>query len=146
MSLIEFTKNRWPWNYGLTDFLNREDFFNNDFFNLEKSSPAMNVKEREDDFEIELASPGFDKKDFKISLEDHILEVSAEKEKEETEKDNEYTRKEFNYRSFRRALQLPKTIDESKDVKATYKNGILRLNLQKRENTKEKAKKKIEVI
>ena len=106
----------------------------------------MNVKEREDDFEIELASPGFDKKDFKISLEDHILEVSAEKEKEETEKDNEYTRKEFNYRSFRRALQLPKTIDESKDVKATYKNGILRLNLQKRENTKEKAKKKIEVI
>lgn len=146
MSLIEFTKNRWPWNYGLTDFLERKDFFNDDFFNLEKSSPAINIKEHKDDFEVELASPGFDKKDFEISLKDRVLEISAEKKKEKTGKDNEYARKEFNYRSFRRALQLPETIDESKDIRATYKNGILRLNLQKKEVTGQKPKKKIEVI
>ncbi|WP_282162713.1 Hsp20/alpha crystallin family protein [Ulvibacterium marinum] len=146
MSLIEFTKNRWPWNYGLTDFLEREHFFNDDFFNLEKSSPAINIKEHEDNFEIELSSPGFDKKDFEISLKDHVLEISAEKEKEETGKDNGYACKEFNYRSFRRALQLPKTIDESKDIRASYKSGILRLNLQKKEDTDQKPKKMIEVV
>lgn len=146
MSLIKFTRNRWPWNYGLTDFWDREDFFNDDFFNLENSSPAMNVKEHEEGFEIELASPGFDKKDFKISLKDHVLEVSAEREKEESEKDSKYARKEFNYHSFRRALQLPNTIDESKDVKATYKNGILRLSVRKRKDTPENPKKTIEVV
>ena len=79
MSLVKFNDNRWPWNYGLTDFFERNTGFDDDFFNLEKSVPAMNVKEHEDDFEIELASPGFDKKDFEITLKDDILEVAAEK-------------------------------------------------------------------
>lgn len=105
----------------------------------------MNVKEHEDDFEIELASPGFEKKDFEITLKDDILEVAAEKKAEQEENEDDYTRKEFNYRSFRRSLQLPKTVDDSKDVKATYKNGILKLQLSKKEAAKRKAKRKIEV-
>lgn len=145
MSLIKFNKNLLPWNNGLADFMDRDDFFNDDFYNFEKSLPAMNVKENVDDLEIELASPGFEKKDFEITLKDHVLEVSAQKEGEEESKDKDYTRKEFNYRSFRRSLQLPNTIDESKDVKATYKNGILRLNLLKKEEAKRKVKKVISV-
>jgi len=145
MSLIKFNKNRFPWNSDLVDFFDRDNLFNDDFFNLEKSLPAMNVKEHDDDFEIELASPGFEKKDFKITMNDDILEVSAEKSAAEEEKEDDYTRKEFNYRAFRRALQLPKTVDDSKDVKATYKNGILKLQLMKKEEAKEKPKRVIEV-
>lgn len=145
MSLIKFNKNRFPWNSDLVDFFDRDNLFNDDFFNLEKSLPAMNVKEHDDDFEIELASPGFEKKDFKITINDDILEVSAEKSAAEEEKEDDYTRKEFNYRAFRRALQLPKTVDDSKDVKATYKNGILKLQLMKKEEAKEKPKRVIEV-
>lgn len=145
MSLVKFNSNRWPWNYGLTDFFERNTAIDDDFFNLEKSLPAMNVKEHDNDFEIELASPGFDKKDFEITLKDDILEVAAEKKAEQEDKEDDYTRKEFNYRSFRRSLQLPKTVDDSKDVKATYKNGILKLHLFKKEEAKQKARRKIEV-
>ena len=146
MSLIKFNKNRFPWDSSLTDFWNREEMFNDDFFSMEKSLPAMNVKEHDDDFEIELASPGFEKKDFEVTLKDHVLEVCAEKSKEEVEEDKDYTRKEFNYNSFRRSMHLPNTVDESKKVKATYKNGILKLNLLKKEQAKEKPKRVIEVV
>lgn len=145
MSLIKFNKNRFPFNNGLGDLFDRDSLFDNDFFNLEKSLPAMNVKEHDNDFEIELASPGFEKKDFEITMNDDILEVSAEKSEEEEEKEDDYTRQEFNYRSFRRSLQLPKTVDDSKEVKATYKNGILKLQLMKKEAAKEKSKRIIEV-
>ncbi len=145
MSLMKFNKNRLPWSNDLVDFFERDTLFNHDFFNLEKSLPAMNVKEHDNDFEIELASPGFEKKDFEITLNEDVLEISAEKSREEEEKEDDYTRKEFNYRSFRRSLQLPKTVDDSKDVKATYKNGILKLQLMKKEETKEKPKRVIKV-
>jgi len=146
MSLIKFNKSGFPWNNNLVDLFERDSIFDEDFFNLEKSMPAMNVKEHENDFEIELASPGFEKKDFEITMKDDVLEVSAQKSKEEKEKDDDYTRKEFNYRSFRRSLQLPKTVDDSKDVKATYKNGILKLQLMKKEEAKRKVKRKIEIV
>jgi len=98
----------------------------------------MNVKEHDTNVEIELASLGFEKKNFEITMNDDILEVSAEKRKEEEESEDEYTRKEFNYRSFRRSLQLPKTIDDSKGLMTTYKNGILKLQFMKKEEAKEK--------
>ncbi len=121
------------------------DFFNDDFYNLEKTLPPMNVKENDDNFEIELSSPGFEKKDFEITLKDHVLEISAQKEEEEVASENDYSRKEFNYRSFRRAMQLPNTIDDAKEVKATYKNGILKLNLLKKEASKKSNKKRIAI-
>ena len=145
MSLVKFNTNRWPWNYGLTDFFERNRGFDDDFFNFEKSLPAMNVKEHEADFEVELAAPGFNKKDFEITMDNDVLEVSAQKEQENVEEDEDYTRKEFNYNSFRRVMQIPSTVDSSKKVKATYKDGILKLNLLKKEEAKEKPKRLIEV-
>lgn len=146
MSLIRFSGNQFPWNENLADFFNRDTFVNDDFFNLEKSLPAMNIKEHQDDFEIELAVPGFDKKDFQISMKDDLLEVSAQKSNEQVEEDESYTRKEFNYNRFKRTMQLPNTVDRTKDVKASYKNGILKLNLLKMDEAKEKPKRIIEVL
>ncbi|MEZ4811626.1 MAG: Hsp20/alpha crystallin family protein [Allomuricauda sp.] len=146
MSLVKLTGKRFPWNESLIDFFNRDAFIDDDFFNLEKSLPSMNVKEHDGDFEVELAAPGFEKKDFEITMKDDVLEVSAHKSKEETEKDEDYTRREFNYNAFTRTMQLPKTVDSAKDVKATYKNGILKLSLLKREEAKVKPKKVIEVV
>ena len=146
MSLIRFSGNRFPWNENLADFLNRDTFVNDDFFNLEKSLPAMNIKEHDDDFEIELAVPGFDKKDFQISMKDDLLEVSAQKSNEQVEEDENYTRKEFNYNRFKRTMQLPNAVDRTKDVKASYKSGILKLNLLKMDEVKEKPKRIIEVL
>lgn len=145
MSLIKFNRSRLPWNDSLVDFFNRDEFLNDDFFNLEKSLPAMNVKERNGDFEIELAVPGFNKEDFEITMENDILEVSAQKSREEVDEEEDYTRKEFNFNSFKRTMQLPNTVDSTKDVKATYKNGILKLNILKREETKGKPKRMIKV-
>lgn len=146
MSLVKLNKKRFPWNESLTDFFNRELFVDDDFFNLEKSHPNMNVKEHDKDFEIEFAVPGFDKKDFEITMKDDVLEVSAHKSKEETEEDENYTRREFNYSAFTRTVQLPNTVDRTKEVKAVYKNGILKLNLLKMEEAKENKKKVIEVV
>lgn len=149
MSLIKFNNRRglfpsWT-NDSLRNFLSGDDFFNNDFFEEDSLMPAMNVKEHEDDFEIELAAPGFSKKDFEVTIDDNMLNVTGEKKNELEEKEEDYTRKEFSYSSFKRSLSLPKTVNTEKDVKAAYKNGILKLNLQKREEAKQQPKKVIEV-
>ena len=121
--------------------LNR--FFNGDF---EKDLfPALNVKEKENDFEIELAAPGLSKDDFKIFIEDGILSVSAEKEnKIEVEKEG-FVRKEFNYNSFSRNISLPEEVDMDKEVEAKYKDGILKMSLKKRKTAKAKKAKTVNV-
>lgn len=149
MSLIKFNnRNRlfpsWT-NDGLKTFLNSDDFFNNDFFEEDSLLPAMNVKEHEKDFEIEFAAPGFSKKDFEVTIDDNVLHVCGEKQLEKEEKEEDYTRKEFSYNTFKRSLSLPKSVNLDQEVKATYENGILKLNLMKKEETLEKPKKVIEV-
>lgn len=150
MSLIKFNnRNRlFPsWNNdSLKSFLSSDDFFNDDFFEEDSLMPAMNVKEHEDDFEIEFAAPGFSKKDFEVTIEDNMLKVCGEKQKESEEKKEDYTRREFSYNSFKRSLKLPKTVNTDQDVMASYENGILKLNLQKKEEAKETTKKVIEVL
>lgn len=146
MSLIKFKGGRFPWNESLFDFVHQDAFINADFFNLKKAMPSMNIKEHQDNFEIELAAPGFEKKDFEITMNDGVLEISAHKKTGETKKEEEYTRREFSYNSFKRTMQLPGSVDQSKEVKATYKNGILRLDLLKMEEAKVKPKRVIEVV
>lgn len=150
MSLIKFNnRNRlFPsWNNdSLKNILSNDAFFNSDFFDDDSFMPAMNVKEHDKDFEIEFAAPGFSKEDFEITINDNMLNVYGEKKKEEEEKDENYTRKEFSYNSFQRSLNLPETINTDQEVKATYKKGILKLNLQKKEGIKEQPKKIIEVL
>ncbi len=146
MSLIKFNKNRFPWfNDRIATWLDTDDFFADDFFIRDKDLPAMNVKEHENDFEIELAVPGFSKKDIEVTMENEILHICAKSSKEEVEEDEEYTRREFNYSSFDRKLQLPASVDQNEKVKAKYKDGILTLNLIKKEEAKEPPKRIIDI-
>ncbi|WP_439152309.1 Hsp20/alpha crystallin family protein [Winogradskyella sp.] len=116
------------------------------FFEEDSLMPAMNVKEHDNDFEIEFAAPGFNKKDFEVTIDDNVLNVCGEKKHEVEEKEEDYTLKEFSYNSFKRSLTLPKTVNTDQKVKATYKDGILKLNLQKKEEAKAQQPKKVEVI
>lgn len=147
MTLVKFNKRRRPWlGEGITSWLDTDDLFSDDFLTNDIDLPAMNVKEKKDRFEIELAVPGFSKEDIEVTLENDLLHVSAKKRKEETEEDQEgYTRREFNYNEFDRKLKLPAAVNKNENVKAVYKNGILKLNLEKMEEAKEIPKKVIEV-
>lgn len=93
--------------------------------------PAVNVKESELKFEIELVAPGFKKDDFKLELKDRRLTLSAEFEKANTEEQVKYTLNEFNFKNIKRSFTLPKSVDEEK-IEANYDNGILRVSLPKR--------------
>ncbi|WP_338359478.1 Hsp20/alpha crystallin family protein [Yeosuana marina] len=132
----------------LSNLLRFDDVFKDDFFEDDSLMPAMNIKEHKEDFEIELAIPGFNKKDFNVDIEEDILHVSGEKEIEKDEKEGKYSRKEFSYKSFKRSMMLPTSVDLEQDVKATYKNGVLKIKLLKKEEVikNEHSKKIIEVI
>src|SRR2546423_11054850 len=101
--------------------------------------PAVNVKENEKDYEIELAAPGMKKEDFRIDVENGILTISAEKKEEKEQKEDKYTRREFSYSSFNRSFSLPQNVDEN-NIKARYENGVLYLTVSKQEEEKPKKK------
>ena len=147
MSLIKFNDPlRFPWNTSVfSNFLNAGDFFNDDFFGKDDLMPAMNIKEHNKDLEIELAAPGFTKKDFNISMDNNGLHIEAKKTKKVEEKEEDFLRKEFSYNSFKRSMSLPDSIDVDKKVKATYEDGILKFKLLKKETAKTLPKKVIEI-
>ena len=130
-----------------------DDFFNDDFFKLSRPKasvwngfkPAVNVRENEDQFDLEVAVPGFNKKDFNVQVDKNILTISAEVKDEKEEKDGEnWTRKEFNYNSFKRSFTLPETVEGSKIV-ANYKDGILNITIPKKEEAKPQPVRTIEI-
>ena len=100
-------------------------------------SPRMDVTENENGIMIHAEVPGVDKKDINISLKDSVLTISGEKKKEEVEKDTNYYRSERVYGSFKRSFELPENVDAEK-VSANYKNGILKIELSKKEVEKPK--------
>ena len=128
----------------------RDEFFSKNllssFFSdgADYSVPAVNIKEDENNFEIEVAAPGLSKDDFKVTMEKNILTVSSEKElKKEEEKEN-FLSKEFSYNSFCRSFSVPDTIDVDK-IKATHQNGVLKIELPKRDEAKTKVNREIKV-
>lgn len=147
MSLIKFNDPlRFPWNKSVfSNFLDAGDFFNDDFFGKDDLMPAMNIKEHNNDLEIELAAPGFTKKDFNITMDNNGLHIEAKKTKKVEEKVEDFLRKEFSYNSFKRSMRLPDSIDVDKKVKATYEDGILKFKLLKKETAKTLPKKVIEI-
>lgn len=127
-----------------------DEFFNRDWpafsqnFNAGISLPKVNIRETADEYFVEMAVPGMQKSDFQIELDNKTLIISNEKkEEQETEKDN-YTRREFGYSSFKRSFSLPETVNEEK-IKAEYKDGILSLQLPKREEAKQKPPRSIKI-
>ena len=132
MTLVKFRKPRLPWyDTMFTDLLGTDRLLTNDFFLENKWVPAMNVKELDDHFEIEIAAPGFNKKDFEISIENGMLKIRAEQKDEKEKKEEDYTRREFNYTSFYRSFTLPENVNADEMIDATYKRGFLKLVLNK---------------
>lgn len=113
---------------------------------LGKNIPPVNAKENNDGFSVEVAAPGKKKEDFKIELDNNLLTISSESKKEHKEehKEEKFTRREYSYSSFKRSFSLPKSIDSSK-ISANYEDGILKIDLPKREESKEKPKRLIDI-
>lgn len=130
------------------DLLTREmfNFPNREVFNG-NSTPAVNVKETDSAYELEMAAPGMEKKDFKIELEQDTLVISAQHENntEEKSEDGRYSRKEFSYQSFRRAFHLPENSVNDTEISANYKDGILHILVPKKEPSKPKIMRQISI-
>lgn len=97
--------------------------------------PPVNITEKADAYVAELAAPGFEKADFKINVEGNVLTISTEKKEEKTETEDKTIRKEYSYKAFRRSFTLDDNIDVD-NLNATYENGILKLNMPKKEAVK----------
>ncbi len=128
-----------------------DDFFSRDFpslfsqnFNSGFSVPKVNIKETAEYFEVTLAAPGLSKSDFKIDLDNQVLSISAEVNDEQMSEEERYTRREYNYSSFKRSFTLPDTVDAD-HITAQYTDGILVLHMPKREEAKKKPKRIIDI-
>ncbi|ADY52455.1 heat shock protein Hsp20 [Pseudopedobacter saltans DSM 12145] len=131
-----------PW----VDFFNVDNFFDNNWLkSFDKEFPAVNIAENEQNYALEVIAPGFKKEDFNLKVDDDILTISAET-KSDTQEDNkkkEYTRREYNFRSFTRSFRLPENVKDN-DIKASYSDGVLHLTLPKSE-VQVKASKEISI-
>jgi len=120
-----------------------DDFFNDPFFSKTQEVKHMktDIIEKDNSYELAIDLPGFDKNDIKISVEDGYLTVSAKKESTEEKKEDNYIRKERFSGECSRSFYIGDEI-QSEDVKATFKNGILSLDIPKKDKEKEIPEKK----
>jgi HSP20 family protein len=128
-----------------------DDFFSRDFINFSKPAmntlPAVNVKESDAAFNLEVAVPGMDKKDFKVELKQNTLVISAKKEDKQEEKseDGKYVRKEFGFQSFTRSFTIPEKLVDGEKIEASYKDGILNITIPKKEKEQTSSVREIQI-
>jgi len=129
------------------DFFDKEfsDWSNTNYSETNTTLPAVNIKETENEFVVEVAVPGMDKKDFNIDLNENLLTVSSEKKEENSENTEKYSRREYSYQSFRRVFTLPKEVVDDEKISAKYENGELIISIPKKEEAKPKGPMKIEI-
>jgi HSP20 family protein len=148
MSLVKRTANNFPAFPSLFDDLFSREFFNwgnSNFSSTSTTVPSVNIKETADSYEVEVAAPGMDKKDFNITLDGNTLTISSAKQQTQEKKESNYTRREFSYQSFQRSFELPKNVVDEDKINARYDNGLLHLVIPKREDAKQKAPRMIEI-
>ena len=110
--------------------------FKTDFNNVDrKGFVPVNVKETDKSYQLDVVAPGFDKADFKVNLDQNLLTISAEKKNDEIKENEKQIRREYSYRSFKRSFTLDEKIDAT-NIEASYINGVLTLNLPKKEVVK----------
>lgn len=149
MTLIKFNNGnsgpRFPY---MPSFIGEmfNDFMNTDLVSKDvfKSVPAVNISENPEGYMLELAAPGMNKEDFKVEIENGILVISAEKKEEKSNENSKFTRKEFSYTSFSRTFTLPEQVNTER-ISAGYENGVLKLQLPKKEEAKQKPVREITV-
>jgi HSP20 family protein len=119
------------------------DFFNDDWFPMRAvaaTAPAINVKETEKAFTVEIAVPGMSKDDFKVHVNDQdqlVVSVEKKQESKEEDKSTKYLRREFNYTRFEQALLLPEHVDKEA-ITAKACSGVLYIHLPKLTTSQEK--------
>lgn len=142
MTLVKL--NRKPFERNFNSFV--DDFFTElpGLFRNEaepqwKGFVPVNILGTEKGYSLEVVAPGFEKTDFKVNLDQQVLTISAEKKEEVKDETKKQIRKEYNYRSFKRVFMIDEKI-EANAIEAQYVNGVLTLNLPKKETVKETAK------
>ena len=124
------------------------NLFDNDFFPVlqsrSSSMPAVNIREDEKKYILDLAVPGMDKKDLKIDINEDVLTISSESKHETEENRDGYKRKEFSYSSFCRSFYIPENVNRD-NIEANYKDGILTVGLPKQEEEKSRISRQISI-
>lgn len=129
------------------DFDLFDNFFKDDDFFIKKQSNLMktDVKEKKDKYEIKVDMPGFEKENINLSLNNGYLEISAKMDKEDNEEEEKYVRRERFYGECSRSFYVGDEITEE-DIKAEFKNGLLKIDIPKKDNQKDQKEiKQIEI-
>ena len=136
-----FSRNTW-----MPEVFN--DFFDTDFMGrANATAPAINVKESDGEYTVELAAPGLKKEDFNVNIDrDGNLHIHMESKAEHKDEDKKshYLRREFSYSKYEQTLLLPDDVDKDR-IEAKVNDGVLTVNLPKVEKLSEKTMKQIEV-
>ncbi len=114
------------------------------FSSRNNSMPAVNIREDEKNFVLDLAVPGINRDDLKLDINDDVLTISSETKNESEENRDGYKRKEFSYSSFCRSFYVPENVNRDK-IEANYKDGILSVELPKQEEEKNKITRQIKI-
>ena len=149
MTLARITDRMFPTIPSFIDnFFSRDlmDWNNSNFSSTNSTLPAVNIRENEESFQIEVAAPGLVKENFKVNLDRNLLTISSEVKQEKEESDKKYSRHEFSYQSFQRSFTLPEATVEGDKITAKYADGILYVTLPKREEIKPKPARDIEIM
>ena len=116
-------------------------FFDDNFWDagstLAKGRVPVNVRETDEQYELDVIAPGCKKEDFSINIHDNMLTISFNQQDQRTQQDekHKWVRNEFVQRSFSRSFTLDDTVDVN-NINATYNDGILRLSMAKNEKAK----------
>lgn len=101
--------------------------------------PPVNITEKPDSYHLEMAAPGMEKADFKIQLDNKLLTISSENKEAAKAESDKLVRKEFSYKPFKRSFTLDEKIDAN-NITAKYEQGILKVDLAKKEEVKSGSK------
>ena len=111
------------------------------------TAPAINVKERDKAYTVELAAPGMKKEDFNVHINDEgnlIIKMESKQEHKDEDKNTRYLRREFSYSKFEQTLILPDDV-KKEDIKARVENGVLTVELPKVVEEKVKLSRQIDI-
>jgi len=122
----------------MDDFLNTN--WNINVPSYSNTLPAVNIIENDTDFILHIAAPGLNKNDFELSIENKVLSIEVVKDSN----NDDFTRQEFDYTSFKRTFSIPKTVEKSK-ISASYTNGVLNITLPKTKDALTEPKKLIKI-
>ena len=109
------------------------------------STPLVNIHENDEAYHLEVSAPGFEKGDFTLELNHNVLVIKGEHKHEENKSAKNYSLREFNHASFERKFNLPEGKVNEHEVQANYSNGILTIELPKREEHKPAPSRLIEI-